>query len=97
MDRNSYEINEALCVLGRVDDPATHEERRLLLERFLLTSKDVIVRDGAVNGLTSINDPRSKPALLLALTTETNKIQITMLGVALGGIDETNYPVIPEG
>ncbi|MFH1922415.1 MAG: HEAT repeat domain-containing protein [Planctomycetota bacterium] len=53
---------EALVCLGEMEDEATHNGRRRVLERSLACSSHV-ARDGAVTGLSDLGDPRSIPAL----------------------------------
>ena len=60
---------EALGCLGEMEDDATHEARRRLLEGSLRSSSHV-TRDGAVVGLADLGDPRSIPALEAAAARE---------------------------
>lgn len=57
-DRVASEVAaETLRCLGEMDNRATHNARRQLLERCLACSSHV-TRDGAVVGLSDLNDPR---------------------------------------
>ena len=64
---------EALSCLGAMDDKATHEGRRCVLERSLACPSHV-ARDGAVTGLFDLDDPRSIPALEAAAERETYRL-----------------------
>ncbi|MDR3614727.1 MAG: HEAT repeat domain-containing protein [Candidatus Obscuribacterales bacterium] len=68
---NTEAAAEALRWIGRVDDSPTHEYRRWLLERSL-ASGIARIRDGAVIGLSSLNDPKAIPALKAAFRFESN-------------------------
>ncbi len=61
--------SEALRWLGRMDDPATYSTRLWLLQRGLSCSS-AKVRDGALLGLASLDDPRAIPYLQKALALE---------------------------
>lgn len=69
---NSEAAWEALRWLGKMDDAPSHEARLLLLERCLLTSHSIGIKDGAVLGLASMDDPKAIPGLEKALEQETN-------------------------
>ncbi len=60
---------EALRCVGEMDNRATHDARRRLLERCLACSSH-IARDGAVVGLSDLNDPDSIPAIEAAAASE---------------------------
>jgi hypothetical protein len=60
---------EALRCFGEMENEATHEARRQLLERSLACPSHV-VRDGAVVGLSHLYDPHSIPALEAAAARE---------------------------
>ncbi len=60
---------ETLCCLGEMDNRATHKARRRLLERCLACSSHV-TRDGAVVGLSDLNDPSAIPAIEAAAARE---------------------------
>lgn len=60
---------EALRCFGEMENPATYEARRRILERALECSSH-IARDGAVIGLDDLCDPRSIPALEAAMERE---------------------------
>ena len=61
--------SEALRVIGRLRDPQTHDERRLLLQKALFQESPYI-RDGAVSGIAGMRDPLSLPWLSKALENE---------------------------
>jgi hypothetical protein len=60
---------EALRWIGRIKDPATHTQRRWLLEKSL-NSPSAYVRDGASLGLVALNDADAIPALRVAIEIE---------------------------
>lgn len=60
---------EALRWLGKMEHPLTHEGRRELLEH-LLRYPDHVIRDGALLGLASLDDPKSIPSLAEAKRVE---------------------------
>lgn len=60
---------EALRWLGYIENHETHEYRRWLLERSLECSSPR-VRDGALLGLASLDDPKAIPSLKLAIEKE---------------------------
>jgi len=62
-------IAEALKWLARVPHPGTHDRRRLTIEG-ALRHEAMEVRDGAILGLWSIEDPASIPAVREALPKE---------------------------
>jgi hypothetical protein len=62
-------VAEALRWLGLIRDPKTHAIRRWLLCDSLGASS-VLVRDGAIVGLSYLNDPGTKNYLKLALSRE---------------------------
>ena len=61
---------EVLKTLGHVTDPETYQQRLALLMRFL-GAPSTWVRDGALTGLSWLNDPASLPALRKAVQVET--------------------------
>ena len=62
-------ISEALRWIGLMDDAATHEDRRRFLQRHL-SSRSVQVRDGALLGISFMDDPRSLPSMRKAVECE---------------------------
>jgi hypothetical protein len=60
---------EALLCVGRIEDAATHDERRLFLERALKAGSPV-VRDAAALGLASLDDAKALPSLREAIGIE---------------------------
>jgi hypothetical protein len=79
---------EALRWLGKIDDPFTRQARRRLLERSLESSL-ARLRDGALQGLASMDDPDSIPSLKVAIEQEAiPELHEDMLGV-LQQLEET--------
>jgi len=69
-ERTSDQVKwEALRVLGQVDSPSTHDQRRRILQRTLLDPSRW-VRDGAALGLSWMEDPAAIPALEKAIDQE---------------------------
>ncbi|MDE2748338.1 MAG: hypothetical protein OXI34_05200 [Chloroflexota bacterium] len=64
---------EALKYIGNADSVSWHDERRLMLEDCLRRSHSAWVRDGAGLGLSSLDNPRSIPAIERAVTNESSK------------------------
>lgn len=62
-------LAEALRWFGQMDDEATYPHRRWLLE-YCLRHQSAQVRDGAILGLSFLEDPRVIPALERAMTQE---------------------------
>ena len=65
------ELADVLREIGYVDEPASHRERRLLLAEALF-DQDPVVRQGSVQGLSSLNDRESLADLRNALRNEQN-------------------------
>lgn len=61
--------SEALRWIGQIENPLTHPLRRWLLERSL-NSSSASVRDGAVLGLSFMDDPAAIPSIKRALKQE---------------------------
>lgn len=71
-DANAFDsdvLAETLRWLGRIQQPASHEKRRWLLER-ALTHRFARVRDGALIGLSLLGDPAAAPSVRHALSRE---------------------------
>lgn len=64
-----YVIDEALRWIGRIDDPKTYKQRLRLLHK-CLQYPNPLVRDGAILGLASMDDPKSITYLRLAIDRE---------------------------
>jgi hypothetical protein len=62
---------ECLRILGRLKDRNTHAFRRWILAD-LLSAKSILVRDAAVVGLSSLDDPAVLSSLCLALQNESS-------------------------
>lgn len=72
---------EALRCVGEMENEATHEARRRLLERGL-TCPSHVARDGAVVGLSTLRDPQTIPALEEAAAREDYRLlRANMLAV----------------
>lgn len=69
---------EALRCLAEMDNQATYEARRTLLERSLGCSSH-IVRDGAVIGLADLSDPHAIPSLEAAAAREKHGLLHTQM------------------
>jgi competence CoiA-like predicted nuclease len=69
---NSEIAWEALRWIGKYENPQTHLSRRRLLERCLLVSYSIAVKDGAILGLAFMDDPEAIPTLEKAREQETN-------------------------
>jgi HEAT repeats len=66
---NPAVASEALRWIGQIDDLSSHLSRRRLLEQ-ALTSPSAWIRDGAVLGLASMDDPESIHAIKQAFDRE---------------------------
>jgi HEAT repeat protein len=66
---NPAVASEALRWVGQIENPATHLGRRRLLEQ-ALSAASAWVRDGAVLGLASMDDPAALDAVKLVLDRE---------------------------
>jgi len=63
--------NEALKMIGRINDPSTHIERKTLLLKYLF-SENIILKDGAIIGLSYLDDPSVISMLQYAISRESN-------------------------
>lgn len=70
---NSAIAGEALRWVGQMQDTRTYTLRKWLLERCLLLDS-IYVKDGAILGLASLDDPRSITSLKYAIEHETNQM-----------------------
>lgn len=77
---------EALRWLGIIEDEDTYESRRQVLEQLLLHGDSAYVRDGALHGLNSLDDPESIPVLLQALEQEPTRLLQKLISNALRSI-----------
>lgn len=80
---NRLVASEALKILGEVQDDATHQSRRQVLEYLMLEHPSAYIRDGAVYGLTTMNDPASIPAFKQALEKEDIPLLRHLIEIAL--------------
>lgn len=79
---------EALRWLGLILDSKTHAIRRWVLCDSL-TARSVLVRDGAIVGLTYLNDPSTRRFVELARATETSQeLQADMAQL----VDQLDFP-----
>jgi hypothetical protein len=87
---------EALRWLGWIRHPSTHAIRRWVLCDNL-TSRSLIVRDGAIVGLTYFNDPSTRSYVVSAQSTETSTALQTDLDQLLDQLDfpEKGYVLSP--
>jgi len=79
---------EALRWIGRIDNPPTYNDRRQLLE-YSLSSPSPTIRDGALLGLASLDDPVSIPVLEKAVEQERIKELRQDMQQALKQLTET--------
>jgi HEAT repeat protein len=70
-DVNEGLAAEALRVIGRMNDPLTHDKRLSLLEGALF-GPAARVRDAASVGLASLDDPRAIPCVIRAINDESS-------------------------
>jgi hypothetical protein len=68
--------------LGRIEDEITKYERYELLIRSIV-SESAIIRDGAVSGLSFLDDKRAIPQLRMLLESETAPILKNNIKVAI--------------
>ncbi len=66
-------VSEALRWLGQIKDFKTQHDRLWLLEHSL-DSESAVVRDGAIVGLSAMDDPEAIPYLKKRLDQETNRL-----------------------
>jgi hypothetical protein len=85
---NLLVASETLKIFGDIKDPNTHHTRRETHENFLLEGKSAYIRDGALYGLTSMNDPHSVSALKKAIVKEPTPLLRKLIDIALSGIEE---------
>jgi len=80
-------IAETLRALGRIEDDNTKDERYGLLISSIKNGAS-IVRDGAVSGLSFLDDKRALPQLQMLLETETIPILKNNIEVVIKGLKE---------
>lgn len=79
-------ISETLKALGRIEDEHTKEERyELLID--LIKDESAIIRDGAVSGLSFLDDRRALPQLRILFETEAVPILKNNIKVAIKGLE----------
>ena len=69
---NTKIINELLKTIGRIEQPSTHKLRKWILVKSLLIVHN-FVKDGAILGLSFLDDPQSIPSILNAIKVEKNE------------------------
>jgi len=79
-------ISETLKALGRIEDENTKEERYQLLMG-LIKDDSAIIRDGAVSGLSFLDDRRALAQLRILFETETVPILKNNIKVAIKGLE----------
>ena len=80
INTHEYLVSEALRQIGYIKHEPTNAVRRWLLEKHLQSS--YVIRDGAIIGIASMDDPNSIPAIKQALQFETaENLRIDLLQV----------------
>ena len=79
-------ISETLKALGRIEDENTKEQRYQVLMGFI-KDDSAIIRDGAVSGLSFLDDERALPQLRMLFETETVPILKNNIKVAIKGFE----------
>ena len=80
-------ISESLRWIGKIANPQTHLARRKLLEKSL-NLKSPIARDGAILGISFLDDPMSIPALKQAIQREVLKSLVNDIRQVLDQLEE---------
>ncbi len=79
-------ISETLKALGRIEDQNTKYERyELLIDS--IKNESAIIRDGAVSGLSFLDDNRALPQLRMLFETDTVPILRNNIKVAIKGLE----------
>ncbi len=86
LNLNKDLISETLRALGRIEDENTKEERYQLLMGFI-KNDSAIIRDGAVSGLSFLDDRRALPQLRMLFETEAVPILKNNIKVAIRGLE----------
>ncbi len=79
-------ISETLKALGRIENENTKEQRYQVLMHFI-KHDSAIIRDGAVSGLSFLDDKRALPQLYMLFETETVPILKNNIEVAIKGFE----------
>lgn len=79
-------ISETLKALGRIENQDTKERRYQFLMQFI-KHHSAIIRDGAVSGLSFLDDDRALPQLYMLFETETVPILKNNIQVAIRGFE----------
>lgn len=82
-------VAEMLRWLGSMDDVGTHEERRALLEECLQHSS-YLVREGAIGGLSCLEDAASTSAVRHALAVEPHSELAEDLNILLNDLENAD-------
>ncbi len=85
-DINDDMISETLKGLGRIEDDNTKDERYEFIIRFIINESSVI-RDGAVRGLSYLDDKRALPQLRMLFEFEPTPILKSNIKVAIKGLE----------
>ena len=83
---NNNIISETLKALGRVDNENTKYERYEILISSI-KNKSAVIRDGAVSGLSFLDDNRALPQLRMLFETDTVPILKNNIKVAIKGLE----------
>lgn len=83
---NNNIISETLKALGRIEDENTKYERYELLIGSI-RNQSAIIRDGAVSGLSFLDDKRALPQLRMLFETETTPILKSNIKVAIRSLE----------
>jgi len=86
---------EALRWLGRIGDPRTYTARRTMLAEFVMSDK-LDVRDGALLGIASLDDPGLIPALEEAIGAEKITALRRTMGDVLAQLEATRIAKISD-
>ena len=79
-------ISETLKALGRIEDENTKDERYELIMSFI-KNETAIIRDGAVSGLSFLDDKKALPQLRMLFEIETVPILKNNIKVAIHGLE----------
>ncbi len=85
---DSEVASEALRWIGQIENPLTQRQRRWLLERSL-SSAHASIRDGAVLGLSFMDDPAAISSIARALEQEKNRHLLLRMEKTLAQLTST--------
>lgn len=89
-------VSEALRWLADLNDPATLAQRWSILER-TVRDRSGRVRDGAILGFATLDDPRARPVLLEAGRLEQIPELRQLIDKVLEQLDTTHAAATPDG